>query len=100
MTGKPAHDPDRPQYPEHREAFGLDPARFLYAEMDVRPLLRGIRRRPTPSVPERRADRDEPDRELIGDIAERIEALKSVESPDATPSASSREVATDGGVER
>jgi hypothetical protein len=99
MTGKPAaSEADYPTYPEYREEFGLDPARFLYADMDVRPLLRGIDDidllRAFQTV---EADRDEPDRELIGDIAQRIQSLQSL---DTNASASSGAVATDGGVDR
>lgn len=101
MTGKPAHDPDRPQYPDYRDEFGLDPARFLYSDLDVRPLLRGVDDvellRAFQAV---EADRDNPDRELIGDIAARIQALQKVESPDVNATPSTGEVATDGGVER
>lgn len=29
-----SHIPDRPEYPEYRERFGEDPARFLFSEFD------------------------------------------------------------------
>jgi hypothetical protein len=96
MTTKPAaSEADHPTYPEYREEFGLDPARFLYADMDVRPLLAGIDNpdllRAFQAV---EADREDPDRELIADINSRIQAGTQ---PDADGQAA---VATDGGVER
>jgi hypothetical protein len=96
MTGKPAaEDPDHPTYPAYRDEFGLDPARFLYADMDVRPLLRGIDDIELLRAFQRvEAERDEPDRELIADITSRIQeqSQASVDSQQA--------VATDGGVEQ
>lgn len=43
MNGRArAQENNWPEYPEYREKFGEDPARFLYAEMDARPRIRGL----------------------------------------------------------
>ena len=86
---------DRAEYPQYRERFGEDPARFLY-HMDARPRIRAI-----DDVDLLRAyqhvesERDEPDRELIGQISARIQRLS--QTGDGNPQAA---VATDGGVDR
>jgi|GEM_PF-6652632 len=43
MTGKPAaFNSDHPQYPEHADRFGEDPARILYHIDDPQPWIRGL----------------------------------------------------------
>ena len=87
---------DRAEYPQYRERFGEDPARFLY-HMDARPRIRAIT-----DVDLLRAyqhvesERDDPDRELIGQISARIQQLTRQRPVSETPAA----VATDGGVEQ
>lgn len=72
---------DRPAYPEFEQEFGEDPARFLHADLNPWPRLRAITDiellRAYAHV---EAQRETSRKELLGQINERIEALRENES--------------------
>ena len=92
------------QYPQYRERFNEDPARFVY-HLPIRPRVRAI------DDPELLAaylhvldEHPEPESafedfaQLVADIQARIERLSTADGPDTTAETSTGEVATDGGV--
>lgn len=97
MTGKPAaRGCHHPTYPEYREKFGEDPARFLY-HLDPRPRIRGIT---DPDLlrayMDVETDRHEPRRTVIAACNQRLEELQGLDVVDAQQAA----VAADGGERR
>jgi hypothetical protein len=93
MTGgKPAaRDCTHPDYPDYRNDFGEDPARFLH-HLDPTPRIQAIR---DPGLVRAyldvETDRDEPRREVIAACNQRLDTLTG----DAAAGAA---IATDGGV--
>ena len=93
-----ATDCDHPTYPEFKEEFGEDPARFLYHMQRPESRIEGIEDvdllRAYQTV---EAEKPEPDKRLIAGINQRILELQGA-APDAD--AGQTAVATDGGVEK
>jgi len=92
-SGKPAaRDCIHPVYPEYRNAFGEDPARFLHHHLDPTPRIQGIQ---APGLGRAyldvETDRDESRREVVAACNQRLDTLIG----DAAAGA----VATDGGDE-
>ena len=109
MSGKPAaSDCDHPTYPQYRNEYGEDPARFVY-HVPVRPRIRGIENlgllsaylhvldeyRQAHGATLTAGGHAEDIGTLIEDIQDRMDALKADVS--ATADAA---VATDGGERR
>jgi hypothetical protein len=94
MTGgKPAaRDCTHPVYPDYRDKFGEDPARFLHHLLDPTPRIQAIR---DPALVRAfldvETDRDEPRREVVAQCNQRLDTL--------TGDAAAGAVATDGGSE-
>lgn len=90
---------DHPTYPEFKDEFGEDPARFLYHTDDPAPRLRGIKDvellRAYQTV---EAEKDESDKSLIAGINQRILSLQEMDASAEPADVSPEEVATDGGV--
>jgi hypothetical protein len=99
MTGgKPAaRDCTHPTYPEYRDTFGEDPARFLHHQLDPTPRIQAIR---DPALVRAyldvETDRDEPRREVVAACNQRLNTLTSKDAAEAAAGT----IATDGGDER
>ncbi len=74
---RPANTRERPTFPQFRERFGEDPARILHSDLDPTPRLKAIE---DPDLLRAyihvEAERDTPDRTLIGWCNRRIETLE------------------------
>jgi len=80
MTRPAATNPDRPEYPEYRERFGEDPARFLYAnDLTREARLAGLR---DPKLIwaylDVETDRSEPRESVVATLNARQEATRGV----------------------
>jgi hypothetical protein len=85
MNRPAASEPDRPTYPQYREQFGEDPARFLCGDMDPMPRIRGLE---DPELIQAyldvETDRDDPRKHVIAALDKRRQSNRE-------------EVAADGG---
>lgn len=86
MKRPAANTPDRPAYPNYRERFGEDPARFIYAnEPLLRARINGLR---DPALIRAyldvETDRDQPREDVVAALNARLQAER-------------QPVATDGG---
>jgi hypothetical protein len=82
-----------PVYPDYRDTFGEDPARFLHHHLDPTPRIQAIRDRGlVRAYLDVETDRDEPRREVVAACNQRLDTLTT-----DSGGAAARAVATDGG---
>lgn len=89
MRRPEARGTDRPRYPEYREQFGENPARFVYAnEQTLRARINGLRNEElVRAYLDVETDRDEPRRGVVAALNSQLAAIHG-------------EVGADGGEER